>query len=97
MVNHEALCAVLQGRYLLPDKLTKILRALHQGAKGAVGAYGKVSKEFDITTDVRQGDVLAPDLFNLFFDAVIAATLISFVFVYVLVVHGYHLLYVTSV
>ena len=74
-MNREALWAVLQRRYLLLDKLIKILRALHWGTKGAVRAYGKVSKEFDITTGVRQGDVLAPDLFNLFFDAAIAAIL----------------------
>ena len=34
-----------------------------------------VSREFDITTEVRQGNVLAPVMFNLFFDAVIAATM----------------------
>ena len=73
-MNREALWAVLQGRYLLPEKLIKILRVLHQGTKGAVRGYGKVSKGFDITTGVRQGDVLAPDMFNLFFDAVIEAT-----------------------
>ena len=69
-VNHEALWLVLQRRYLLPDKLIRILRALHQGTNGAVRAYGKLSGEFDIAVGVRQGDVFAPDLFNLFFDAV---------------------------
>ena len=34
--------------------------------------YGRVSSDFDVTTGVRQGDVLAPVLFNLFFDTVIA-------------------------
>ena len=38
-------------------------------------AYGKVSKEFPIKNGVRQGDVLAPTLFNLFFDAVISMAL----------------------
>ena len=63
--------------YLLPGKLVGILKAFHHGTKGAVRAHGKVSGEFDITTGVRQGGVLAPGLFNLFFDAVIAATLSS--------------------
>ena len=35
-------------------------------------AYGRVSEEFDISTGVRQGGVLAPTLFNLLFDAIIA-------------------------
>ena len=35
-------------------------------------AYGKVSKEFPIKNGVWQGDVLAPSLFNFFFDTVIA-------------------------
>ena len=38
-------------------------------------AYGRVSEEFDIITGIRQGDVLAPTLFSLFFDAVIATVL----------------------
>ena len=41
-------------------------------------AYGRVSGEFGITTGVRQGDVLAPTLFNLFFDSVIASTLAQY-------------------
>ena len=51
------------------------IRALHQGTSGAVRAYGRVSKEFAITTGVRQGDVLAPTLSNLFFDAVVTASM----------------------
>ena len=50
---------------------------VHRGTRGAVRAYGRVSEEFHITTGVRQGDVLAPTLFNLFFDSVIAYTLAS--------------------
>ena len=74
-VNREALWMVLQGKYHLPDKLIHILKALHLGTRGAVRAYGRVSGEFGITTGVRQGDVLAPTLFNLFFDSGIASTL----------------------
>ena len=32
-VKHEALWLVLQRRYLLPDKLNRILRTLHQGTR----------------------------------------------------------------
>ena len=66
---------VLEKRYHLPCKLVRILKSLHERTRGAVRAYGKVSSEFDVTTGVRQGDVLAPVLFNLFLDAVIAATI----------------------
>ena len=48
---------------------------LHKGTRGVVRAYSRVSGEFEITTGVRQGDLLAPTLFNLFFDSVISATL----------------------
>ena len=74
-VNREALWSVLESKYQLPSKLIRILRALHHNTKGAIRAYGQTSKEFTISTGVRQGDVLAPVLFNLFFDAIIAATL----------------------
>ena len=75
-VNRDALWMILREKYHLPDKLVKVIRALHHGTRGAVRAYGRVSKEFAITTGVRQGDVLAPTLFNLFFDAMVTATLV---------------------
>ena len=71
-VNREALWVALERRYGLPMKILNILKALHRDTSGAVRAYGKVSKEFAIGNGVRQGDVLAPTLFNLFFDAVVS-------------------------
>jgi len=73
-VCRDALWSVLK-KYHFPDKLIRILQALHHDTKGAVRAYGRLSEEFPISTGVRQGDVLAPVLFNLFFDAIVAATL----------------------
>ena len=55
-----------------------ILKSLHQSTKGAVGVYGRVSGEFDVATGVKQGDVLAPVLFYLFFDAVITAAMSAY-------------------
>ena len=74
-VSRDALWVVLQKRCRVPGKLLWILKALHQDTRGAVCAYGKVSKEFPIKNGVGQGDVLAPTLFNLFFDAVISMAL----------------------
>ena len=56
--------------------MLQILKALYQDTRGAVRAYGKVSKEFPIKNGVRQGDVLLSTLFNLFFDAVISMALV---------------------
>ena len=74
-VNREALWMVLRRKYHLPEKVNRILQALHRGTKGAVRVYGRISAEFPIKSGVRQGDVLAPTLFNLFLDAVISAVL----------------------
>ena len=74
-VNRDALWVALQKRYQVPDKLLRILKALHQDTRGAIRAYGKVSEEFSIKNGVRQGDVLAPTLFNLFFNAIISMAL----------------------
>ena len=70
-MSHDALWVVLRKRYQIPEKLLQILKALHRDTIGAVLAYGKVSHEFPIKNGIRQGDVLAPTLFNFFFDTVI--------------------------
>ena len=49
-----------------------MLKALHRNTRGAVRAYDKVSKEFFVKNGVRQGNFLAPTLFNFFFDTIIA-------------------------
>ena len=47
----------------------------HEGSIASVRAYGKISAEFDVTTGVRQGCVLAPTLFNLCFDTITSTAL----------------------
>ena len=74
-VSRAALWSVLQRSYRLPHKLLSIIRALHEDLKVAVRAYGKTSDEFAVTSGIRQGCVLAPTLFNLYFDAVIRMAL----------------------
>ena len=69
-VNRNALWYILQHGYSIPEKLFKIIRALHSDTRASVRAYGKNSPEFTVHTGVRQGCVMAPLLFNIFFDVV---------------------------
>ena len=57
--------------YLLPEKLLTIIRALHEDCTAAFRAYGKTSNMFSVTSGVHQGCVLAPILFNFYFDTAI--------------------------
>ena len=70
-VNRSILWSVLQHCYHLPPKLLTIIKALHENTSAAVRSYGKTSEQFPVSVGVKQGCVLAPTLFNLFFDAVI--------------------------
>ena len=70
-VKRDTLWVVLQQCYHLPKKLLTIIRVMHDQSTAAIHAYGKTSEEFAVTSGVHQGRVLAPTLFNLFFDAVI--------------------------
>ena len=70
-VDRHTLWLVLQHCYHLPPKLLTIIKASHDHTSAAVRSYGKISDPFSISVGVKQGCVLAPTLFNLFFDAVI--------------------------
>ena len=50
-----------------PPKLLRFVRSFHDGMKGVVEFDGSVSDEFNITSGVKQGCVLAPTLFGIFF------------------------------
>ena len=76
-VNREALWSILQSSYRIPTKLLAVIQAVHADSRAAVRAYGRVSEGFDVSCGVRQGCVLAPTLFNLYFDVVIRMSLDS--------------------
>ena len=50
-----------------PPKFLTILRQLQEGQKGMVKCNGHLSEEFAIDNSVKQGCVLAPTLFAIFF------------------------------
>ena len=70
-INRAALWSVLQYCYHLPSRLLKIIEALHSNTSAAIRTYGKISDHFSVSSGVKQGCVLAPILFNLYFDSVI--------------------------
>ena len=69
-VNREALWSVL-ARYGCPRKFIQIIRLFHDGMNGQVLSNGDLTDPFVISNGVKQGCVLAPVLFNLFFTCVL--------------------------
>ena len=74
-VNRDALWEILSKSFSLPEKIIRILKALHSCTTGAIRADGQLSNEFPISVGVKQGDMLASMLFNTYLDAVIRVAL----------------------
>ena len=70
-VSRTTLWSILEHCYHLPPKLLTVIKALHDNTSAAVRSYGKTSEMFPVSVGVKQGCVLAPTLFNLYFDTVI--------------------------
>ena len=51
----------------MPPKLLSIIKSFHEDMKGTVVFEGSTSEPFDIRSGVKQGCVLAPTLFGVFF------------------------------
>ena len=69
-VNRQALWTILL-KLGCPDKFVNIIRQFHDNMTGQVLCCGDISESFDICNGVKQGCVLAPVLFNLFFTCVL--------------------------
>ena len=62
----------LLARYGVPDKMIAIIRDFHDGMRARVRLdNGETSEWFNVEQGLRQGCVLAPLLFNIFFTAVL--------------------------
>jgi hypothetical protein len=57
----------------LPPRLVQLIRALHDGAEATVYVNGEASESFVTTNGLKQGSVLSPILFNIFFGAIMHA------------------------
>ena len=68
-VNRKALWTIL-AKLGCPRKFVQLIRLFHDGMVGQVVSNGVTSEPFEISNGVKQGCVLAPVLFNLFFTCV---------------------------
>ena len=66
LVSREGLFQLL-ARIGCPPKLLSIIKSFHTGMKGTVNFDGSSSEPFEIKSGVKQGCVLAPTLFGIFF------------------------------
>ena len=78
IVNREALWEILAKFFDISAKIIRIIEALHENTIGLILTEGLSSEEFPISVGVKQGDVLAPKLFNMYPDAVIRVALKKF-------------------
>ena len=62
----EALWCVLK-KYGAPLSMLSIVHSLHDGMLGEVTVNGQVAPEFEVCNGLRQGCVIAPTIFNLYF------------------------------
>ena len=69
-VNRQALWRIL-SKCGCPEKFINIIKQLHDDMVGSVSVHGETTEKFGITTGVKQGCVLAPTLFGLFFAVMI--------------------------
>jgi hypothetical protein len=73
-IPREALWRVLSA-YGVGAKVVELLADLHTGTQAAVKLAGNHGDWFDINRGVRQGCVIAPLLFNVYFDCVVRVAL----------------------
>ncbi|VDM01924.1 unnamed protein product [Schistocephalus solidus] len=69
-VNRDRLWKVMQ-KFGCLERFTRMVRQLHDGMTARVTENGTVSEEFAVTNGVKQGCVLAPNLFSLMFSAML--------------------------
>ena len=70
-INREALWTVLERIECLP-KLVSMIRLFHDGMTGHILSSGNVTDAFVISNGMKQGCILSPVLFNVFFTCMLS-------------------------
>ena len=60
----------IQRHYGNLEKIVRAIRVLYDNSRSSVFVDGLLTKEFEITTGVLQGDVLSPFLFFIIIDLI---------------------------
>ena len=71
-VNRELLWKILR-RLGIPERIVRLLISFHEGAFAQADVEGVLSSPFPLNRGLKQGSVLSPILFNIFFGALIRA------------------------
>ena len=78
-VDREQLLWKVLARAGVPDEMIAVIRQFHDGMQARVRMDdGELSDWFEVTQGLRQGCVLSPLLFNIFFAAAIEVILVRF-------------------
>ena len=70
-VSREGLWKVM-SKFGCPPKFINMVRQFHDGMQASVRDNGESSKPFPVTNGVKQGCVLAPTLFSMYFTAMLS-------------------------
>jgi hypothetical protein len=71
-VNRDILWEILL-KLGVPQNIVNLIKALHEGAQASVRVDGNVSDPFGLNNGLKQGSILSPILFNIFFGTIINA------------------------
>ena len=66
-IDRRMMFAILR-HYGIPEKIVRAIRVLYDNSRSSVFVDGLLTEEFEVTTGVLQGDVLAPFLFIIIID-----------------------------
>ena len=67
----QALWKVLE-KYGVPEKMLNVVKSFHEGMHAEVRVGSTVTDRFEVRNGLRQGCTLAPTLFNIYFNAIVA-------------------------
>ena len=69
-VNRAALWKIMQ-KLGIPDNMLRVITSFHEGMKASVVSNGDSSEQFNVSNGTKQGCVMAPVLFALFFSVML--------------------------
>ena len=69
-VNQELLWIILDKRGV-PEKMINLIRGFHEGSMASIKINGILSEPFELKCGLKQGSIIAPLLFNIFFGSAI--------------------------